>query len=337
MPILKQTEYAVSRRTFLAQSGLALTGIALAGSAHAVQAAPATITLGSGLHSYHLLENWGMLPPSVSIGIGTGIAVDSHDNVYITGFGGSGIIVLNREGYLVRNITGAFTEAAHAVCVSRDNGDEFLCVTQPDRNLVTKTTLDGRAVMQIGKSSGAIYEQLNQPTAAAVSPNGDVFICEGYGGQRLLRYDRHGRYIHHIGTLGDRNGCFNICHGITINSRSKDTELYISDRENSRIEVFTADLIYKRSIDQGINLPAACVIKHDLLFVVDQRNGINIFDSNDQFVMHMENSVKPMDHNITNAFSMPHDAAIDSKGDLYTIDWVEGGRVRKFMHYRATS
>src|SRR5258708_2136463 len=68
-----------------------------------------------------------------------------------------------------------------------------------------------------------------------VTPEGDVFVADGYGNARVVHFDGHGKFIKSWGKLGTEPGEFSLPHAIALDSRGR---LYIADRNNVRIQVF---------------------------------------------------------------------------------------------------
>jgi len=83
---------------------------------------------------------------------------------------------------------------------------------------------------------GAGSVSFNQPTDVAVSPHGDeVFVADGYGNSRVAVFTYGGQFLREWGSHGTGPGQFRIPHSITIDS---DGDVYVADRENSRVQVF---------------------------------------------------------------------------------------------------
>ena len=88
----------------------------------------------------------------------------------------------------------------------------------------------------------------------AVAANGDIYVVDGYGSQKLHRFDKNFKLIKTIGGRGKENGKFNTCHGIWVSTLKKEPEIYIADRHNDRLEVF-------RSTWSSSESSAACGIR----------------------------------------------------------------------------
>jgi sugar lactone lactonase YvrE len=84
-----------------------------------------------------------------------------------------------------------------------------------------------------------------QPTDVTWDPDGDVFISDGYVNSRVAKFDRHGDWVKSWGEKGSRAGEFDTPHSIAADARGN---VYVADRGNRRIQVFSADGVYQRSI-----------------------------------------------------------------------------------------
>ena len=124
-----------------------------------------------------------------------------------------------------------------------------------------KFTLDGEFVMQIGRANmsrgNADTENLHEPADAFVHPpTNEIFVADGYGNHRVAVYDADsGEFKRMWGAFSnapvDKDDCpnvpvdvhpgpgpqqFSIVHAIRV---SNDGMVYVADRENRRVQVFT--------------------------------------------------------------------------------------------------
>src|ERR1051326_4499303 len=166
--------------------------------------------------------------------------------------------------------------------------------------------------------------ELTNPTDVAVSANGDIYIVDGYGNQKVHRFDKNFKLVKTIGGRGKDHGLFNMCHGVWINTLRKEPEVYIADRHNDRIEVFSLELEYKRTVDpkkgdDGVRTPC-CFYQHDgHLYVPELGARVSIYDAEDKVVARMGDG-KGAEKEIQkhpDKFATPHALTVDSKGDLY--------------------
>ena len=78
-------------------------------------------------------------------------------------------------------------------------------------------------------------DPLHRCTHTALSPDGDLYVSDGYGNARVHKYSPDGRLLFSWGEPGTRPGQFNIVHQVCCD---EDGWVYIADRENHRIQVF---------------------------------------------------------------------------------------------------
>jgi len=329
------------------------------------------VKIGSGEHTYESVPGWGELPAGMKYGFGCGIIVDSKDRVYVTSRSTNPCVaVFDRDGKLLETWSNDFADkvgysveqikdTAHCLYWNKEGNDEFIYFTENssgDKKLgkrVYKTDLHGKILYVIGnvEKEGSTSQKFDwtNPTDVAVSGNGDIYVVDGYGSQKVSRFDKN---FKHIKTIGEKtkdgfgpnaqHGTFNTCHGIWINTLKSDPEVYIADRHNDRIEVYSLELEYKRTISGEVRTPC-CFYQHkDKIFVPELNSRVSIFDKDDKLVSHLGDGREPdgktakKDNQTDPAlFAAPHALCLDSRGDLYVLEWLPFGRPRKFKHVSA--
>lgn len=348
----------LTRRDFLKMTGVASVGLALPGAGRAQgRGAPAPARIGSGYHTYDAVPGWGALTDGRSYGYGCGVVVDAKDRVYVTSRSGNPVVsIWDKDGKLLETWSGDFAakvgytipqmqSTVHGLYLSKEGRDEFLYWTETctDRRQapvfgarVYKTDLQGKVLFTIGnvaaESSASRKFDFTDPTDLAVAPNGDIYVVDGYGSQRVTRFDKNFSEIKTIGGRGREHGQFNTCHGIWINTLRKTPEVYIADRQNSRIEVFSLELEYVRTVlENEVRYPSCFYQFKDKLYIPDLASRVTIIDAQDQVVANLGDG-RDLPDNQTNPalFAEPHALTVDSRGDMYVVEWVDFGRPRKF-------
>ncbi|HEX4645984.1 MAG TPA: hypothetical protein VH598_10275, partial [Verrucomicrobiae bacterium] len=135
------------------------------------------------------------------------------------------------------------------------------------------------------------------------------------------------------------HGTFNTCHGVWINTLKGEPEVYIADRHNDRLEIFSLELEYKRTLSGYVRNPC-CFYQHkDKIYIPDLAARVTIIDASDKLVAQLGDgkeadgkTAKPDNAKNPALFSAPHALCLDSRGDLYVVEWVNFGRPRKFKH-----
>jgi DNA-binding beta-propeller fold protein YncE len=177
----------------------------------------------------------------------TGVAVDAQDRVWTANLVDPPIRVFDTEGnFLFAWGAGLFTRP-HFLRIGPDGN---VWVADYGRHIVRKFTPDGNLLLTLGTPDvpGRDETHLNMPTDMAIAPNGDIFITDGYGNNRIVHLDRYGRFIKSWGQIGVGAGDLSQPHSVAMDSNGL---LYVGERNNCRIQVFDQD---GKSIAQWRNL-----------------------------------------------------------------------------------
>jgi hypothetical protein len=347
----------LSRRDLLATSSGAMLAAAWpTGSRAGTAVATEPVTIGAGHWTYTLDESWGRLPEGMAYGFGCAIVVDGQDRVYVTSRSESPCVaIFDREGRLLETwskdfaekmslTTGEVKATAHGLFWSREPDGEFLYFTENiDKKTgigarVIKTDLEGRVLYELGKNvkAGSTSQPFDfaNPTDVAVAPNGDIYVVDGYGSQLVHRFDKGFKHLRTIGGPGTEHGKFKTCHGVWVSTLRDSPEVYIADRTNGRLEVFTPELEYARTVPD-MRAPC-CFYQHaGHLYVPELTARVSILDAQDAVVARLGDGAAVKKEEIDShpeAFATPHALTVDSRGDLYVIEWLPHGRPRKFRH-----
>jgi peptidylamidoglycolate lyase len=347
------------RRDFIRAASIGCAAAASAVLDTQARDAAAPVRIGSGPWTYTLDESWGTLPAGMKYGFGCAIVLDGQERVYVTSRSTSPCVaVFNRDGKLLETWSKDFTEkvgfdpkqyaaTAHGLYWSKEPDGEYFYWTENvagGRNApkigarVYKTDLKGKVLYTLGPgvktTSDSDAFDFVSPTDVAVSPNGDIYVVDGYGSQLVHRFDKNFKLVKTIGGKGKENGKFNTCHGVWVSSLNKEPELYIADRANDRIEIYSLDLEYKRTLPD-FRKPC-CFYQHaGHLYVPELDARVSIVDANDKTVASIGDGKGIAAKEIAkhpDKFATPHALTVDSRGDLYVIEWLDFGRPRKFRH-----
>jgi DNA-binding beta-propeller fold protein YncE len=206
------------------------------------------VTVGSGEFCYQAMPEWEQLLPEWTFVEVVGVATDSKDQVYVFNRGEHPVIVFEPDGkFLTSWGEGLFTRA-HGIFIGPD--DTVYC-TDDSGHTVRRFTLDGRLLLTLGthgvpSHTGVVnndYRTIHQagppfnlPTNLALSPEGAMYVTDGYGNARVHKFSPDGRLLLSWGSPGSGPGQFHLPHGIAVSSEGR---VYVADRENSRIQVFS--------------------------------------------------------------------------------------------------
>lgn len=283
--------------------------------------------VGVGDYTYDADGNWGRSPQLPAFGLVSGVAGDSQDRVYVFQRLPTPImLVFEPDGQLVDSWgTGAF-RTPHGVWISPD--DHLYC-TDIGAHTVTKWTRDGKLLATWGTPGevGAPGMPFNRPTRVFRTPQGEMFVSDGYGQHRVHRYSAAGELQLSWGEEGTGPGQFTApVHNVCLDERGR---VLVLDRGNDRVQLFTRDGEY---LGQWRDI----VMPQELL--IDQAGTIYIIGGRgpDQHVTIMDLDGQTLARwgepgDAPGQFvGSPHGLWIDSRGDLYIIEVEADNRVQKF-------
>ena len=202
-----------------------------------------TIIVGEGDYRYEVIENWGTLPDGWHYGEVAAVGVDSKDNVYVFARSEHPMMVFDREGNFLRSWGEGLFRRPHGVHLAPD--DTIYCTDDGDHT-VRRLTLEGTLLLEIGVPGepAPMYggDPFNRCTHTALSPEGDIYVADGYGNARVHKYSPDGKLLFSWGEPGTDPGKFNIVHNICCDA---DGWVYVADRENHRVQVFDGNGKYE--------------------------------------------------------------------------------------------
>ncbi|MEX2617040.1 MAG: peptidyl-alpha-hydroxyglycine alpha-amidating lyase family protein [Alphaproteobacteria bacterium] len=211
------------------------------------------VMLGSGEFTYREERDWAKLPDGWYFDDVAAVAVDDKDQVYVFNRGEHPMIVFDRDGNFLRSWGEGVFNRPHGISVAADG--TLYCTDDGDHTM-RQCTADGKVLMTIGvPGQPAPYmsgEPFHRCTHTAQSPQGDIYVSDGYGNARVHKYAPDGRLLFSWGEPGTDPGQFNIAHNICCDA---DGWVYVADRENHRVQVFNGDGKYET---QWYNMHRPC-------------------------------------------------------------------------------
>jgi hypothetical protein len=208
---------------------------------------------------------------------------------------------------------------------------------------------------------------LNEPANMYIDPNpdpvtgqrGSIYIADGYGNHRVVVFSAAGTWLRQWGGVAgtvnhvtDSPGLFASGDGGHPHciASGNDNLLYVCDRADDRIQVFTKTGVLQRIIPvvpgTGVTLGIGGVpglgtagSAWDLAFSNDTMQTFMFEADGGNEILHIMDRVLG---SILSEFGAPglqagqftflHSVALDSKGNLYTGETINGRRVQKFTH-----
>ena len=139
-------------------------------------------------------------------------------------------------------------------------------------NQVIKFSPDGKVLMTLGEKGGAASPKFfYQPNDVIVAKNGDIFVSEGHGGgnNRVIKFDKNGKFIKEWGKLGTGPGEFDQPHALAWDSKGL---LWVGDRNNNRVQAFTQDGKFVKEYRQFSRPSGIFIDKKDNIYVADSES-----------------------------------------------------------------
>jgi DNA-binding beta-propeller fold protein YncE len=163
-------------------------------------------------------------------------------------------------------------------------------------------------------------------THTALSPNGEIYVTDGYGNAQVHKYTPDGKYLSSWGKCGIGEGEFNLPHNVHCDA---DGWVYVADRENHRVQVFDGNGRYEA---QWNNMHRPCGLyspggSKPIFYIGELGPGMAINSQHPNIgprvsiVTHEGKLLARLGHahagEAPGQFIAPHGIAVDSRGDIY--------------------
>jgi hypothetical protein len=301
------------------------------------------VVVGAGAFRYRPVENWA-IPADRATGEIPGVACDSRDRVFLFARGTRSVLVFDRDGRQQATWGEGLFARPHGIHVGPD--DTVYCTDDFDHT-VRAFSPDGTLRFTLGTSgrpsdTGATsidYRTIQRaagpfhfPTNVALGPTGDLYVSDGYGNARVHRFAADGRLLQSWGEPGTGPGQFHVPHGIAVDAACT---VYVADRENSRIQLFSATGEYRGAWTDVARPCQVFIDRQGWVYVAELgfRAGrwpgtgaaeagatggrVSIFDRQGVLQARWGGGDNPCAHG---DFFAPHDIWVDGRGDLYVSE-----------------
>ena len=122
--------------------------------------------------------------------------------------------------------------------------DGRVFVVDRDAHEVIIFNAAGHRVGGLGRR-GKPGHPFNAPSDIAFGPDGSIYVADGYGHAQVHRFSADGTLMGSWGAPGRRAAEFSTPHGIWVLA---DGRVLVADRENNRVQVFTAQGEHRQDI-----------------------------------------------------------------------------------------
>jgi DNA-binding beta-propeller fold protein YncE len=336
-------------------AAIAATAIGLLATSAAAQQAPA-------LPTFAVDPSWPKVPDRYKLGDISSIAIDAQDNAYVlhrprtlkpedAAHAAPAVVAFDPAGNFIKSWGGAgagyeWPEREHGIHIDHKGfawigGNQ--CPTSGTAGLkpvaddqLLKFTLDGKFVLQIGKSNQSKGDgdtaNVHRAADAWVMPQtNEVFVADGYGNHRVIVFDADtGAFKRTWGAFGKppggKDNCaiarvaefppgeglpdFNVAHSIRV---ANDGTVYLADRENRRVQVFSSDGKFVKQLRQVAEPFAA-----NLAFSPDREQQFVYVGGAKAITIVDRKTFEPVGRvQVEKQLGGGHHIATDSKGNLY--------------------
>ena len=273
-------------------------------------------TIGMGDYRYEYQPGWARLLSGMSLQGPSGVAVDSRDRVYVFQRGGPPCVVVFNSNGSVQGVwqrrEGVPADAHHI----HVGPDDTVYLVDRDAHQVLLYDTSGNPLRSLGTRDYAdLQAPFNHPADVCAAPSGELYVADGYGNSSIHRFSAEGDYISSFGSPGSGPGQFRVPHSVRV---SQDGRVYVADRENNRVQVFTADGEFLTEwtdfkCPMGVHIDA-----NQVVYVTDQVPRISIYTLDGELLARGR------------TFEGAHQVYTDSEGSIYGID-TANQRIQKFV------
>jgi len=270
------------------------------------------------------------IPAGTTFGLSADLEFDAKGHLWVLNRGPQPVAEFDENGKFIRAFgEGLFGNRPHGLRIDPEGN---IWVADGSTHIVVKLSPQGQVLMTLGTrgqrgewNEAAGSRLLFEPNDVAIGRNGDFFVVQGHqpagGDPRVLKFDKTGKFIKTWGGKGTEPGKFAVAHGIAVDAKGL---LWVTDRENQRIQIFDQDGTFVREIKYA-GLPCGIDIGKENVYMV---NGF----AGQVLKMDLEGKVlaalgKPGAG--PGEFGEAHYVAVSPKGEIFVADVTKG--VQKFV------
>src|SRR6202789_1980726 len=223
--------------------------------------------------TYDSVPDFIKLPAGLYMGEAMGVATNSKGHLFVyTRSATTRLFEFDQNATYLREI-GAGSYGFEFAPSVRVDPEDNIWVVDEGTNMVIKFNPAGQVVMVLGHRpevvAGALATTVGpappaekylfgRPTDVAWDPQGNIFVSDGYVNNRVVKYDKNGRFLKQVGSEKGGTGPeqFNLPHGLSVDAQGN---VYVADRSNHRLQVFDNNLAFKASYDNIGDSWTVCV------------------------------------------------------------------------------
>src|SRR5438270_581254 len=169
---------------------------------------------------YRVVPDFFHTPAAVIAGEASGVALDSKGHIFLFQRVAPMLSEYDEHGTYLRSLgEGLFTHP-HGL---RIDDEDNLWTTDDGSHLVLKLNPTGRVLLVLGRKGVAAESDwlFNQPTDVAFGNTGEIYVSDGYGNSRVVKFDRAGNFVKTWGQYGTAPGEFNLPDTVAVDRRGR--------------------------------------------------------------------------------------------------------------------
>jgi len=204
--------------------------------------------------------------PNWELGMISSSAADGKGTIYLLqrGLTAQPVVAINEQGKVLREWGKGLYQIPHSIRI--DPSGNIWTVDSASSRIIKYSPQGDKLLDFVVGEQPQTKSQFNGTADIAFSPDGHLFIADGYGNARILEYDAKGTRLRQWGKPGQGPGELNLPHGIAIDAREV---IYVADRENGRIQRFSREGKYLSEIN-GLGKTFSLTIKNNALWIGSQ-------------------------------------------------------------------
>ena len=325
-----------TRRQFLQTAGTLCATVGIPAALTGQPRKLAADTVGHGDFTYRPDHRWGKLDarktPVVHF---HEMVLDSRGRLACSVVSDrADILLFDRDGRVVDTIHHDLPEP-HGLTLAGEGSDQTYWLTDSAAGRVINLNLDGRIIRELKVPADEVPAGSNfRPTETTVAANGDVYVADGYGTNKIFHFDGQGKLTNVFGGPDH----FQCCHGIVVDSRRGEPELLITSRSNQQFQRWSLDGRHLATHElPGLKICRPVLSgEHTLFAVIWTRSNWN-YDgmiavlNRDFEVVSLPGGSAPTRQDSFRdvewdgrTFLNPHDVCLDQDGNLYVPQWLSG-------------
>ena len=324
------------------------------------------LIVGHGDHRYRIDRDWAKVPEGTAAVINSHAMTQGKDGNYylVTDHPDHAILVFRPDGTFEKAI-GKGLKGGHGIAMLPTAGGELIVHVDCGWTMsVDGSAKRGNGSVNLLSKDGSLVRtlpsphelglldksKLYQPCDAAVTPDGEILVIDGYASSRIFHYTAEGKLVRHWG--GHHPGkpeTIATGHGISLDLADPENPVvWVSSRAENKLKLFTLEGKFLESVHLPGSFAGQAVIQGDKVYL-----GVCWSDSEDKgrrqpnsgYVVVLDRASKrvisapganePHYHEealvplkkTTKAFKHVHDVFVDAGGNIFVMEWNAGCRL----------